>query len=76
MQKTIQINKPSISDIEMMYQLIITKYPKIINDYIEASKLICKEFDTLIDQYDLEKALDCDIETNVEDLKLIYNNVK
>lgn len=73
--KLVQINKPSISDIEMMYQLITTKYPKVINDYVEASKLICEEFNTQIDQYDLERALDTDVQTDIEDLKLIYNNI-
>jgi hypothetical protein len=73
--KIVQINKPSISDIEMMYQLIIAKYPKVINDYVEASKLICEEFNTQIEESDLERALDTDVQTDIEDLQLIYKNV-
>lgn len=73
--KTIQINKPSLSDIEMMYQLIIDKYPEVINNYQKASELICTEFNTQIDEFDIERALDTDIQTSIEDLKLIYNNI-
>lgn len=75
MQKTVQINKPSLSDIEVMYELIIMKYPRVINNYEEVSKLICTEFNVSIDKFDIERSLDVDIETYTEDLKLIYSNV-
>jgi hypothetical protein len=74
--KVVQINKPSISDIETMYQLIILKYPQVINNYIEASKLICQDFNTEVDQYDLERALDVSLETEIEDVRLIYSHIK
>lgn len=77
MKKEIEVTKkPSLSSIESMYHMIILKNPKVLNNYKEASELINKEFGTSVDQYDLERALDVDIQTSEEDLRLMYINVE
>lgn len=72
----INITKPSLLDIDMMYQIIIIKYPKVINNYKEASILINKEFNTELDQYQIEQSQDITLDIDIEDQKLIYSRIK
>jgi hypothetical protein len=68
--------KPSISDIELMYQLVLTKYPELVNSYEEISKKINLEFNIEITDRDLQAALDTDLQTDIEDLQMIYTHVR
>ncbi len=76
--KTIKINTkhPSISDIDMMYNMIILKDKSLINNYDLVVIKINEEFDVNITSRDLQAALDVSLSTEIEDLQLIYNNVK
>ncbi len=75
--KTIKTNTkhPSISDIDMMYNMIILKDKTLINNYNLAVIRINEEFDVNITSRDLEAALDVSLNTEEEDLQLIYKNV-
>lgn len=71
----INIRTPTISDIDMMYEMIILKNKSLINNYDLAVIKINEEFDVNITSRDLQAALDVNIDTEIEDLQLIYNNL-
>lgn len=71
----INTKNPSISDIDMMYNIIILKDKSLINNYNLATININKNFDVNITSRDLQISLDTNLETEIEDLQLIYKNV-
>lgn len=72
----IDTKKLSISDIDMLYNIIILKDKSLINNYDLAVIEINKEFNTNITSRDLQVALDVTMSIEEEDLQLIYNNVR
>lgn len=71
-----QFKTISLSDINLMYQLISITV-KNINNYtsLEVSERINKEFKTNITEREIDIIRDSDITTDVNDLKLIYKNL-